>query len=77
MNMYADDDNAKDSFKEILRGFVSIINGLASLSNKIADRHATTIHPQKHHAKIVVNSSMILSEFLLESLTYQNTKKKL
>lgn len=76
MNMYSDDDSAKDSFKEILRGFVSIIKGLASLSNKIADRHATIIHPQKHHAKIVVNSSMILSEFLLESLAYQNTKKK-
>ena len=43
------------------------IYGLAGLSNNIADRHATAKHPKKHHAKIVVNSTMILSEFLLES----------
>ena len=67
INMYPDDSKTGNSFNEILRGFISIIGGLAGLSNSIADRHATTKHPKKHHAKIVVNSAMILSEFLLES----------
>lgn len=74
INMYPDDSKAGNSFNEILRGFISIIGGLAGLSNSIADRHATTKHPKKHHAKIVVNSAMILSEFLLESFDYQQSK---
>lgn len=74
INMYPDDSKTGSSFNEILRGFISIIGGLAGLSNSIADRHATTKHPKKHHAKIVVNSAMILSEFLLESFDYQQSK---
>lgn len=74
MNMYPDDVKTENSFNEILRGFLSITNGISGLSNNIADRHATAIHPREHHAKIVVNSSMILSEFLLESFEYQNNK---
>lgn len=74
INMYPDDSKTGNSFNEILRGFISIIDGLAGLSNNIADRHATTKHPKKHHAKIVVNSAMILSEFLLESFDYQQSK---
>ena len=74
INMYPDDSKTGNSFNEILRGFISIIGGLAGLSNSIADRHATTKHPKKHHAKIVVNSAMILSEFLLVSFDYQQSK---
>ena len=74
INMYPDDSKTGNSFNEILRGFISIISGLAGLSNNIADRHATAKHPKKHHAKIVVNSAMILSEFLLESFDYQQSK---
>ena len=74
INMYPDDSKTGNSFNEILRGFIPIIGGLAGLSNSIADRHATTKHPKKHHAKIVVNSAMILSEFLLESFDYQQSK---
>lgn len=74
INMYPEDTATSNSFNEILRGFISIVNGLAGLSNNLADRHATAIHPKKHHAKIVVNSSMILSEFLFESFEYQNKK---
>lgn len=74
INMFPSDNNLENSFNEILRGFISIINGISGLSNRIADRHATHIHPQKHHAKIVVNSSMILAEFFLESFEYQSTK---
>lgn len=74
INMYPDDSNTGNSFNEILRGFLSIINGLSGISNNIADRHATTKHPQKHHAKIAVNSAMVISEFLIESFKYQQRR---
>jgi len=74
INMYPDDKNTGNSFNEILRGFISIINGLAGVSNNIADRHATVKHPQKHHAKMAVNSAMVISEFLIESFEYQQRR---
>lgn len=75
INMYPDDSKVENSLNEILRGFISIINGFAGLSNNIADRHATKRHPKSHHAKLAVNSSLILSEFLVESYEFQNTEK--
>ena len=74
INMYPDDSKVNNSFNEILRGFLSIINGFASLSNNIGDRHATAKHPEKHHAKIAVNGAMIICEFLIDSFEYQQQK---
>ena len=76
IHLYPDDSKTGNSFNEILRGFISIINGFAGISNSIADRHATVKHPRKHHAKISVNSAMILSDFLLDSFEYQQSKIK-
>ena len=75
INMYPDDSKISNSFNEILRGFISIINGFSGISNNIGDRHATIRHPQRHHAKVGVNSSMIICELLLESYDYQQRKK--
>lgn len=74
INMYPDDSKVENSFKQILRGFLSIVNGFASLSNDIGDRHATIKHPSHHHAKLAVNSSFVISDFLLESYRYQISK---
>lgn len=52
INMYPDDSKTGNSFNEILRGFISIIGGLAGLSNSIADRHATTKHPKNIMQKL-------------------------
>ena len=76
INLYPDDSQTGNSFNEILRGFISIINGFAGISNSIADRHATAKHPRKHHAKIAVNSAMIIADFLLDSFEYQQSKAK-
>ena len=76
INLYPDDSKTGNSFNEILRGFLSIINGFAGISNSIADRHATATHPRRHHAKIAVNSAMILADFLLDSLEYQQNKTR-
>ena len=74
INMYPDDSKINNSLNEILRGFVSIVNGFAGLSNNIGDRHATIKHPSHHHAKLAVNSSFVISDFLLESYQYQRSK---
>ena len=74
INMYPDDSTVNNSLKEVLRGFVSIVNGFAGLSNNIGDRHATIKHPSHHHAKLAVNSSFVISDFLLESYQYQTSK---
>lgn len=74
INMYPDDSKVDNSINEILRGFVSIVNGLAGLSNNIGDRHASIKRPSHHHAKLAVNSSFVISDFLLESYQYQTSK---
>lgn len=74
INMYPDDSKIDNTLNEILRGFVSIVNGFAGISNNIGDRHATIKHPGHHHAKLAVNSSFVLSDFLLESYQYQISK---
>ena len=63
INMYPDDSKVENSLKQILRGFLSILNGFASLSNDIGDRHATIKHPSHHHAKLAVNSSFVKAIF--------------
>lgn len=61
---------------QILSGLESITGGLAGLSNNSGDRHANKFNTKKHHAKLAVNSSMTLVDFLLESMEYQNKRQK-
>ena len=72
------DPAAKDypeSIKQILTGLSSIVNGLATMRNEMSDAHARRYRPEKHHAKLAVNASKTLSEFLLGSLVKQFGKK--
>lgn len=59
---------------QILSGLDSITGGLAGLSKNSGDRHANKFKTMKHHAKLAVNSSMTLVDFLLDSMEYQNNK---
>ena len=56
---------------QILSGLESIIGGLAGLSNNSGDRHANKFKTMKHHARLAVNSTMTLVDFLLDSKEYQ------
>lgn len=64
--------DTNNSINEILNGFISIIAGMSSISNKMGDRHAITYKPDKRHALLIVNASMTISKFLIESYDYQN-----
>lgn len=64
--------DTNNSINEILNGFISIIAEMSSISNKMGDRHAITYKPDKRHALLIVNASMTISKFLIESYDYQN-----
>lgn len=61
----------ENTFKQILSGFVSVINGLASIRNIHSDAHGKSsksyYKPAKRHATFIVNSSKAVAEFLYSS----------
>lgn len=61
-----------DSAFQVLSGLDSIINGLSGFSNNAGDRHANKFKTKRHHAKLVVNSTMTACDFLIDVL---NEKK--
>jgi hypothetical protein len=75
LNLSSENPKISDSLKQTLRGLVSIIIGLSSLSNKMGDRHAREFKPAEHHAVLVVNSAMTLSSFIFDTHAYQSAKK--
>jgi hypothetical protein len=63
-----------DRFKDVIRGLVMVVNGLAPLRNKMSDGHARERKPAPHHARVVVNSAKTVSTFLVESYLFQVEK---
>jgi hypothetical protein len=58
-------------FKDVIRGLVMVVNGLAPLRNKMSDGHARERKPAPHHARVVVNSAKTVATFLVESYSAQ------
>ncbi len=56
-----------DRLKSILDGLSKIIGGLYDVSNKAGDRHARRYNPKYRHAKLALNTSVTISEFLVET----------
>jgi hypothetical protein len=63
------------ALNQILKGLSSLVSGLAGVSNKLGDRHATQYKTHKHHALLMVYSANTLCEFLISSYEYQQSKK--
>lgn len=76
LNLSPDNDSISQSLKQTLTGFVSIIDGLSGLSNKMGDRHAREYKPSKHHAVLLVNSAMTFSNFIFDTYAYQDNNRK-
>lgn len=55
----------------MLSGLISVVDGIAEMRNKMSDSHARRQKPEKHHAKLAVNSAKTISEFLIESFNKQ------
>ncbi|MBD3584032.1 abortive infection family protein [Flavobacterium selenitireducens] len=65
-------EDIPDFVFQILAGLDTSLNGLAALSNNAGDRHANKFNTKKHHAKLAVNVSMTLSDFLVDVLNERN-----
>jgi hypothetical protein len=66
-----DRDDLDARFKDVIRGLVTIVNGLAPLRNKLSDGHARVRKPARHHAEVVVNAAKTVAIFLSESYRVQ------
>ena len=57
LNLDPEKSDIIESLKMVLRGLSSIVSGLAPMRNKMGDAHVRTYKPEKHHAKLAVNSA--------------------
>ena len=74
LNLDPSRKDVSDSLKQVLSGLTSIVNGLASLRNPVGDAHVSTSRAARHHAKLAVNASKTLADFLFETKAYQAKK---
>jgi hypothetical protein len=74
LNLNPKGENLESHLKTILGGLWNLITGLYEVSNKASDRHARKYNPALRHAKLAVNSSLTLCEFVLDSYEYQKRK---
>ena len=72
MKLEIDKATLPDYVVQILSGIDTAVKGLAGLSNNAGDRHATKFRTRKHHAKLAVNLSMTISDFLIDSWQFKN-----
>ncbi|HSZ86990.1 MAG TPA: abortive infection family protein [Puia sp.] len=73
------DQHSETAFKQILKGASAIVDGLASLRNRLSDAHGrrvTNARPSMRHAALAVNLAGAMSLFLLESLSAIQEKAK-
>ena len=69
-------DEIPDFVFQILSGLDTTINGLAGMSNNAGDRHANKFNTKRHHAKLAVNATMTLCEFIIDVLNRRNESGK-
>lgn len=63
-------DHSEQAFKQILGGCFTVVNGLATLRNRLSDSHgqgAKPIRPSPRHASLAVNLAGAVGLFLVET----------
>lgn len=71
LNLDPERPDISDSLRQLLRGLVNIIGGLAPLRNKMGDAHVRTYKPARHHAKLAVNAAKTFLDFVYDTFEYQ------
>ena len=70
--------HTEQQFKQILGGCISIVNGLASVRNRISDAHGggvTRVKPSARHASLCVNIAGSMAMYLIETWENKRTKE--
>lgn len=66
-----------EAFQEVLSGFISVVNGIASIRNKFSDSHGANplekYRIDKRHATLVVNAARTIAEYLITVLEQKKT----
>jgi hypothetical protein len=60
-------DGKDEPVKQLLNSLTSLIDGIDTLSNRMGDRHRRTYKPLRRHAKLVVNCTKTLVDFLVDT----------
>ena len=55
------------SLNQLIGNLTAVVNVIAHLSNKMGDRHSREIEPERHHAKLVINSAKTIADFLYDT----------
>ena len=66
----APEDHLEQAFKQILGGCMTVVNGLATLRNRLGDSHgqgAKPVRPSSRHANLTVNLAGAVAAFLVET----------
>ena len=77
MNL-APSQHTEETFKRILGGCHSVVEGLGSLRNKISDAHGggrRRVRPSERHASLAVNLAGSMSMFLIETWEIHQAKE--
>jgi hypothetical protein len=74
LNLEPSRQDISELLKQVLGGLISIINGIASLRNKMSDSHARSYKPWKHHAVLVVNAAKTFITFIYDTYEYQKNR---
>src|SRR5439155_24782661 len=53
-----------EMLRQVLSGLTSVVNGLATMRNKMSDAHASNYKASKHHAKLAVNRANTFDDFI-------------
>lgn len=67
-------DDLDENFKQVARGLVQVVHGLAPIRNKMSDSHPRERKPAPHHARVVANSAKTVAGFLIESYLFQRER---
>jgi hypothetical protein len=73
----APSQHTQDTFKRILGGATSVVEGLGSLRNKIGDAHGQgkrPIRPTARHAQLAVNLAGAMATFIVETWAARTAK---
>lgn len=71
----APSQHTEETFKRILGGAVSVVEGIGSLRNKIGDAHGhgkRAVRPSARHAQLAVNLAGTIATFIVETWNERN-----
>lgn len=71
LNLETDNQKLKEPLRQVINGFINIVNGLAEIRNDYSDSHHRRYEVSKHHALVVSNSAKTVVTFLFHTYEYQ------